>query len=333
MKKFIRKYTPRQLYALEKSLFNRLSSLLAYGHDRHRFLKNYARGGKSDTQVGIEAQVIFSTHQIEKGLSHVKFRSGFGKEALADLRSGLERLPSKQSTAYVAAISAIKAYLDIHREIGYDLSEQKNILGKSLIEAATSCKSNISGYMLISKSSKQNNQNKTFKELFNNRYTVREFSSEPVDIIKIHEAISLSTKTPTVCNRQSMRVLVLKDPDLIKQALSVQNGFRGYDYPPILTIILTDTRAFRGVTERNNQYIDGGSFMMSYLLSLEYEGLAACPLNTMFTLKEEKKARKILGLTDNYNFIAYVAIGNFRDSNKVAKSFRFSADEITVDVK
>src|SRR5690606_33526909 len=105
-------------------------------------------------------------------------------------------------------------------------------------------------------------------------------------------------------------------------------GFHGYDTPPVLALVLTDTRSFRGPNERNNVYIDGGSFMMSFLLGLEYEGLAACPLNTMFSVKEEKKTRRILGLADNYNFISYVAIGNFREQNKVAKSFRFPVDDI-----
>lgn len=136
-----------------------------------------------------------------------------------------------------------------------------------------------------------------------------------------------------MCNRQSFRIVVITNKEKIKQALQVQNGFRGYEYPPVLALVLTDTQAFRGVTERNNLYIDGGSFMMSFLLGLEYVSLAACPLNTMFSIKEERKTRKILNIADNYNFISYIAIGNFRDSNKVAKSFRFPSDEITIELK
>lgn len=333
MKRFMKKYLPQPLFYVVRSVVDKGRSLYAYNHDRSRFMRYYTFGSNSDDKINTEAHIIFHTHQIEKGLSHADFRDGFGRDVLAKLRDSLGKIDDHKSTAYVAALSAIKAYIDIHNEREYDLSECRNILGRDIVEEALACKSDVSGYSVMSKLSKKDNKSKNFKELFNNRFTVREFSDEPVDVEKVYEAVELSTKTPTVCNRQSFRVLVIKDPQVIKQALSVQNGFRGYDYPPVLSIVLTDARAFRGVTERNNQYIDGGSFMMSFLLGLEYVGLAACPLNTMFSIKEEKKARKILGLEDNYNFIAYVAIGNFRDSNKVAKSFRFPADEIIVEVK
>lgn len=334
MKNLIKKYVPDYFIAILRPYIAKQRAMKAYRYDRQRFLRYYARGdARTDSQTNVEAQVIFSTHQVEKGLSHVEFRDGFGKDALRDLRYGLERLTDHRSTVYLAALSSLKAYFDIHKERGYDISLQKEILGHELVKEVSECTDTSSGCLILDRDSKKNNKTKNFKELFENRYTIREYSDQKLDMNKINEAINIALKTPTVCNRQSFRIVVISNKEKIKQALSVQNGFRGYSYPPVLALVLTDTQAFRGITERNNLYIDGGSFMMSFLLGLEYVGLAACPLNTMFSIEEEKKTREILDISNNYNFISYVAIGNYRNKNKVAKSFRFSAEEVTIEIK
>lgn len=333
MKQFIKRIMPKPLWFFLRKMRNRYRTTIAYRYDRRRFFKYFAQGDSSDSQENIEAHIIFHTHQIEKGLSHAQFRNGFGTEVLRKLRANLESLHDHNSVVYIAGLSAIKAYVEVHQQNNYDISKQKNIIGDQLLAEANSCKSTISGYSTIDKRSKTNNKSKSFKELFMNRYTVREFSDEPVDEKKIYRALEISLKTPTVCNRQSFRVVIIKNQKKIKQLLQVQNGFHGYDIPPVLALVLTDTNSFRGPNERNNAYIDGGSFMMALLLGLEYEGLAACPLNTMFSVKEEKLTRKLLGISGNYNMISYVAIGNFRGQNKVAKSFRFSVDDIVVEVK
>lgn len=162
MKQQIRKYTPRGLYALMKKAFNIMYATVAYRYDRRRFLRYYARGGNTDSRVNVEAQVIFSTHQIEKGLSHVDFRDGFGKDALKDLRYGLERLSNHTSTTYIAALSAVKSYLDVHEDRQYDLSSQKDILGKKIVDEAYRCDSDVSGYLTISKARKRDNREKNF---------------------------------------------------------------------------------------------------------------------------------------------------------------------------
>jgi nitroreductase len=333
IKQFVRHVMPKSLWLLLRRARFWYRTKRTFQYDRKRYFKYFARSDIRESQENIEAHIIFHTHQIEKGLSHAEFRSGFGKDVLKKLRLQMEKLRNHDSVAYIAGLSAIKAYVDVHEKNRYDISEQKKIIGERLLAEAMACKSDISGYFVIDKRSKENNKTKNFKDLFMNRYSVREFSNEPVDDKKIRRALEISLKTPTICNRQSFRVMIIKNREKIKEVLQIQNGFRDYDPPPVLVLILTDTRFFRGVEERNNVYIDGGSFMMSFLLGLEYEGLAACPLNTIFKVDEEKKTRQILGIADNYNFISYVAIGNFRKKNKVAKSFRFPVDDIIIEVK
>ena len=55
-----------------------------------------------------------------------------------------------------------------------------------------------------------------------------------------------------------------------------------------------DLRAFMGANEHNEGYVDGGLFGMSLLYSLETCGLAACPLNTMFSEEADEQTPTML---------------------------------------
>ena len=86
-----------------------------------------------------------------------------------------------------------------------------------------------------------------------------------------------------------------------------------------------------GTNEHNEGYVDGGLFAMSMLYSLEACGLAACPLNTMFSEENDKKTRDMLGVPDNEVFIMYIAVGRFRESSKICRSQRFGLDRILMN--
>lgn len=330
MKNLVKNLLPKPLYQFLRSHRDWLLLSRLVKYDKRKYYEFYTKPYKEvKDKAGLEANTIFYIHQIEKGLSHTKFRNGFGVQPLRNMRNELEKIEDHSSLVYKAALSSISAYVNIHEKNHYDVDKQKSIIGKKLLKEASSCKSSVSGYIDILKGSSISGKDRDFKELFTNRYSVREFSDSPVDYSKIYNAIGIAMKTPSVCNRQSYRVILVKNAQIIKELLLVQNGFKGYSLPPVLAVVLTDTRSFRGVNEYHNTYIDGGLFLMSFLLSLEYEGLAACALNTMFSVKEDKTSRKILELASNYNFISYVAIGNFRDVNRVAKSFRLKPENIT----
>ena len=176
---------------------------------------------------------------------------------------------------------------------------------------------------------KRDNASLDYAALFAGRSSVREYAETPVDMGTVRKAVSMSMKTPSVCNRQAYRVLLISNPKFIEQALALQGGWRGYDAPPGLALISVDVRSFVSVEERNEPYIDGGLFAMAFLTALECESLAACPLNTMMREKQEHEIRKLLGVPDYETLIAFVAIGNFPESIESPVSFRYDASAIT----
>ena len=67
---------------------------------------------------------------------------------------------------------------------------------------------------------------------------------------------------------------------------------------------------------------------MSLLYALEAYGLAACPLNAMFSRSQDVRTRKLLGIPDYELPIMYIAIGNFPESVPICKSTRYTANSI-----
>lgn len=335
MNKF-KKYFPKKFVKILRGTQAKINGQSLFRYDKKRFIEHYSKNSNSTNRDQTNAKIIFYTHAIEKGLSHDEIRYGFGKNALIELGRNLNiydtRNFDKTSKAYIGALSVVKDYMNIHENAGHETSYLSKIFGTRLREMST-CNSNISGSMIIKKEDKSENSLKNFEELFINRYSVRTYSSAPVDINRIHKAIEISTKTPSVCNRQSTRLHVITNQELIKKILEIQGGVNGYQTPPILIALTSDINSFIALTERNQMFIDGGLFSMALLLALEFEGLAACPLNAMFNKKRDKLIRNLLQIKPSENIIMFITVGNFKDKNNVAKSFRLSGGEITKILK
>ncbi|MDK2779865.1 MAG: hypothetical protein PWP61_162 [Trichococcus sp.] len=303
-----------------------------YRWDKKKYYDNFSNVFSSDENQ-LNAKITFRAHQLEKGLSHRKFRAGFGKNPLTELsgflKEYIDKGYSKENKVYVNALSCLKTYAEKHEKLGKQLPEHYTNNFEFIKNEIANCTSKIGGFEEVNIQQKLDNQTKDYKTLFENRFAIREYSDDPVDINRIKEVIAISMKTPSVCNRQSSRIRVITDEKLIEQALNIQAGFKGYKLPPCLLLITTDTSAFIETKERNQVYIDGGLFSMSILNGLEYVGLAACPLHTMFNIKDEISTRKVLNVPENENLIMYIAVGNFNQENLYCKSFRNDPESIT----
>lgn len=328
IKKIIKLFVPKYVF----SAMNWYRTVHIYRNERIRFSKNIGNH-KNNNQQQIDAKLIFFSHALEKGLSHIDFRKGFGRYPLTELKKYLVEYDkqqfSKDSPAYKNSISCLKAYKNKHLEEDGRLPDIYCQLFSEYESEIEEADDYLGGISTLKKSTKVNNREINFEELFNNRVSVREFSDEPVNIELLEEAISISMKAPSVCNRQSSRVRIIRDRDIIREVLKVQGGYGGYTLPPILILITTDTNSFLQNTERNQIYIDGGLFAMGLLTSIEYVGLGACSLNSMFEIKTERKVRTLLQIPDNENFIMFISVGNLLDESPYPKSFRYSGKEIT----
>lgn len=279
----------------------------------------------------IKTELIFHTHSIEKGLSHAEFYPGFGLKTLEKMRNVMMKMDDKISIEYINALATLKEYFEVHK--GFDISKQKRILGEVITREIQDTISDIGGSKIITNKSKENNEKVSFDTLMQNRYSVREYANTTIPEKNIVEAVKIAQKTPTACNRQSARVVIIQNSRTIEKTLKLQGGLNGYRNPPCLLLVTADNEAYLYPNERHQAYIDGGLFTMSLLLALEFKSLAAVPLHTMFSIETDVAIRKLLNIPQSELLISFISVGNFRKINKVAKSFRYSVERITREIK
>lgn len=306
-----------------------------YGRQRRRFLNNCAGPWNSEQSEQLRGTMVYYIHRIEKGLSHQQFRSGFGRSAFSELKTVMEQWREhsypEHDVTYQAAQNVIRAYVRKHRAIGQPIPRFVGEWFPNEVSSADEpCDAAAeAGTKTVRAADKRNNASLDYATLFAGRTSVREYAQTPVSREKLHNAVAIAMKTPSVCNRQAYRILFIHNPKLIERALTLQGGWRGYHMPPALALISVDVRSFVSVEERNEPYIDGGLFTMAFLTALEREALAACPLNTMMRAEQEQEIRKLLGVPDYEVLIAFVAIGNFPESIESPVSFRYRPEFIT----
>lgn len=308
----------------------------AYAYDELKFRHSSARELDAvKTYEQLTARLIYSTHAVEKGLSNSNFELGRGQDNIRLLVHLIEvykrRNYDESSIAYVAAISSLREFYSMHENTSHS-SDLKLIYADFLDEILT-CESKAGGVDVVKFSGKKDTRSINFRELVQERSSIRSYSDRPVDLVDIEDALSIAMKTPTVCNRQSIKVRVVRKPEIISQILEVQGGAIGYDTPPALLLITANDAAYLGANERNQGFIDGGLFAMSVLYALEYKSLAACALNAALTEEAEKRIRGMMNIPSGEKLITFISVGHFQELSRVCKSFRYDAASIMEEVE
>jgi len=312
----------RRVYSDKK---NTLITNKMFKRDSKRYLRYSATINKMNSKQ-VKAKLIFHTHALEKGLSHPNFRPGFGISALEQLFSLLSYCQKgdfdKTCMEYQNALSVLNAYDKRHRELNYRIPEFHNLFDRFNYNVAK----NIAGSN--TKQRMGNLTHETFTKVVESRKSVREFSSEKVDLNKIRKAAELAILTPSACNRQPWRLYVTDNKRKVQRLLELQGGFKGYEVPPVLGLVTVDLSDFFWVNERNESYIDGGMYAMSLLYALTEQGLATCTLNTMLTNEKVEVIHEILNIPESENLIVFIGIGNYSDTYAIAKSYRRQLSDV-----
>lgn len=311
---------------------------LAYQSDKIRYQSNsYSGEYATFNQAQLIGHMMLTSHSLEKGLSNDKFELGHGYGKINQLATMINlyniRGYDRRNPGYINALSILNVYLDIYKGSQHEKDIKAAMGGVELnFGEMTDSEKRYAGIKRVTINDKDHNDTKSFKELAEDRMSVRSFSQKPLDRKALSDAIRIAQKSPSACNRQSTRVYEIHDPGIISDIMTIQEGF-GYKIPPkAILLIVADDSNYSGVGERNQGFIDGGMFAMSLMYALEYEKIAACPLHASFTYRKEQLFRQLLGIPDNEKLIVFLAIGRFRDDFTVAKSYRYPVDYITREI-
>jgi nitroreductase len=149
-----------------------------------------------------------------------------------------------------------------------------------------------------------------FYKLCVKRRSVRWFQDRQVAREHIDCAIQSAVQAPSACNRQPFQFRVFDSPAEAQQICSIAIGTRGFFHQvPAVAVLVGRLRAYPLSRDRHAIYIDAALAAMSFMLALECEGLASCPINWPDQEPQESTIRDMLQLEDDERVIMFVGFG------------------------
>jgi len=282
----------------------------------------------------VKRDLTLAYHIVEKGLTMPEPRPGFGKAVVLSLLNTVFKyhnlnLPINE-LEFKQSVSVLKEYNAFHKHIGFKLdSEVAEKL--DLIERQFQ---NVEGLKQIRTSKKDyfKDLNAPFDQFCKSRYSVRNFTKEPVPLSVFYDSIELAQKSPSFCNRQPTRVHIVKSEEIKKGILEIQNGNRRFGHLAETLIVLSSViSTTKDIHERNENHLNGGIFAMSLLNALHFYKVGACSLNWSVSNDKDLKIRKLLNIPENEVVLLVLACGYVPDEFSIASSPRKSAKEITFE--
>ena len=269
----------------------------------------------ADTRTQIEASITRLYHTIEKGLSYIEYRPGFGKSSILDLINLLAMYSDKYGTdsfTYSTALSCLNEYMKKNHEYGYTDEELEDKI-KSLLGEPNQ----YGGILPFNPLTKEQLSNASFRTVIETRHSIRHFSNKEVPNDLLIEAICMAQKAPSACNRQPWRTIIVEDKIKIRDILSNQNGNRGFGHEiNKLLIVLSDLQCYNKSREFFQVFIDGGIYSGILIEGLHFLGVGSIPLSAALTQNQENKIRTILGINQSEQFILLIGVGFYPDAEE-----------------
>lgn len=161
----------------------------------------------------------------------------------------------------------------------------------------------------------------TFRSLCESRMSVRWFRDAPVSRETVDACIDCGLQSPSACNRQPYRYVLLDSREAIDRVASIPMGTRGFATQiPMLAVLVGDLAAYEFERDRHAVYVDGALSLAPTLLALECSGLSSCVINWPDIESKERQIAEALGLDVFERVLCLVAIGYADDAADVPHS-------------
>lgn len=301
-------------------------------YDARRYLAYSSSHGSHRSRQNLAARITERYHAIEKGLSLPDPRPGFGSAAIESVLRLTDRYIAEYGNDAViaAAYGALSAYIEFNRAVGLADDEIPHF---AEITAALGAESTWSGGTLeLTRQEVLDATSGVGIEFFRTRHSTRQFSDSPVSPSDIEFAAAAASTAPAVCNREFSQVHVWKNPSTIQRLLEIQGGARGFaDGIPCLAMVTVSFRNYADAAERNQAWIDGGLFAMTFMLGLHARGLGCVPLNWSKTPAKDREMIAAAGLDGATGIVFLIGFGHLREQYRVAASPRVQIPLVSHD--
>jgi len=152
-------------------------------------------------------------------------------------------------------------------------------------------------------------------ELITSRQSDRKYSNKPIDKEQLNRIIEAGRMSPSACNAQPWKFIVVDDPVLIEklaEAASAKTlGMNSFVAQAMAIIVIVREKANLsskiGGTIKNKDYslIDIGIASGNICLQARAEGLGSCMIGWF----DEDRVRKILGIPKNKRVLLTITLG------------------------
>lgn len=311
-----------KLKSLLKSCGRLVFCLLCMLYDFYRFTRygGWRQNMRDKQERNYSSVRVY--HSLEKSLSLTERNPSAGGSNAKLLKRILDRAEESNDYGFQDRI-ALKVLSDFSAQI---LDNGEGVTLHNDLQRIAHEASNEGGVLEVEVPTCQLENPESF---FLGRHSIREFSNRIVEDCVLKRAIHMAMKAPSVCNRQAWHIYDIDKPELIKAALSLQNGNRGFGHKVSrLLIISSDLKAFVSYKERYQHWIDGGIFSMSLIFTLHSLGIGSCCLNWSQDATTDLKLRKALPIKSEHTVMMMLAIGYPKEMNKVCQSPRRPVEEI-----
>jgi len=146
------------------------------------------------------------------------------------------------------------------------------------------------------------------------RRSIREFTDAEISNEQLHELVRAGIWAPSGLNNQPWRFVIIKNPET-KELLAEQTHYghivRGAN--ALIAVYLNKNDMYDAVKDHQS----AGACIQNILLAAEALGLGAVWLGQI--LKNKAEVNSILGLADNFDLMAVIALGHPKHHNQKSR--------------
>jgi nitroreductase len=313
-----------------KKLWNFITIISIGVNDLLRYAQYSQCVFNKNQKIAIEAAITRRYHGLEKALSFSKRKKNFGEKTVLDLLRLLNIYKNNYGLTsgqpFESCIKALREYARLNAASNTNIAEKIRTLLKGVTtgqsEGGNGCT------LTFTREYLQNCAKNNFEELCLNRYSIREYTDKPISIKEIEKAIRIAQKSPSACNRQSVRTYYSCDKKRINLLAKFKPGNKGFLNLNTLIILTTDFRTHDLPQERHQGFIEAGMFAMSLIYYFHYLGYGTCALHASFKPRTEKKIKREFGINADEALCLMISVGNMQNHISVPHSCRYPLDYI-----
>ena len=268
-------------------------------------------------------------HRIEKGLSSNSPKGIFAESFIVETVKGLGALAKKEPND-MDTIKWGKDVLDLY----YITVEESETIRTSflLYQGIQFPQFTIDEKYVPYKSSKRVNSGVSYENFYSlcrQRRSIRWYESKLIERDIIEKCIEAALLSPSACNRQPFRFIIIDNKDKIKDYVSLPMGARTFkDNIPVIIFLIGDLSAYDDERDRHLIYVDGGLVTMSFLYALETVGLSSCVIHWPQANVKDFTLKQKLNLSNSEQCILCVSIGYADVNGKVPYSPKKRVDRV-----